>query len=103
MSYRREKTEVDESKITLQDLMIAIRIIEIFTDRIERARSSLTKLARLTGYRGEGDLYTMLLKEALRSSGMGGEYQQEPEKMSEEELQRIRELIKKGSDKEESK
>jgi hypothetical protein len=103
MSYRRERIEIDESKITLQDLMIAIRIIEVFTDRIERARASIMKLTRLTGYRGEGDLYTTLLKEALRSAGMGGEYQQEPEKMSEEELQRIRELIKKESDKEGSK
>ena len=103
MSYRRDKLEVDESKITLQDLMIAIRIIEIFADRIERARASITKLARLSGYRGEGDLYTTLLREALRSAGMGGEYPQEPEKLSEEELQRIKELIKKESDKEGSK
>jgi len=103
MSYRRDKLEIDESKITLQDLMIAIRIIEIFTDRIERAKTAITKLARISGYRGEGDLYTTLLREALRSTGMGGETQQEPEKLSEEELQRIKELIKKESDKEGSK
>jgi hypothetical protein len=95
---RRDKIEIDESKLTLQDLIVAIRIIEIFTERIERARSVLYRLARaLSGSGGsERDLYQILISEALRQSGLIRQGTvEEPERLSEEELKKIRELIKK--------
>jgi len=98
VSTRRDKVEIDESKLTLQDLLIAIRVIEIFTERIERARMILQRFSRImsTGGGGERDLYQTLIAEALKQSGLvRPSIAEEPEKLSDEELKKIRELIKK--------
>ena len=98
MSARRDRIEVDESKLTLQDLIVAIRIIEVFTERIEKARAILYRFARALGGSGGGerDLYQILISEALKQSGLVRQpTAEEPEKLSEEELKKIRELIKK--------
>lgn len=90
----------DETRITLEDVEIAVRVIEKWLREQERARATLRRLARYvtTSNRPEDKLVDLVLQQTLskRAEEEGEEIEQE---LTQEELeilrQKARELLNK--------
>jgi len=88
-----------DDEITLEDLEIAIKIIDKFIKRYEEARLKLRRLSSVLGYqqtysRPEDKLLDMVMKDIMAKKGQLPA-EETPEELTEEEKERIKKLKEK--------
>jgi len=88
-----------EEELTLEDVELAIKILETFIRRVERARTVLRRLGSLYGeyrYSGSMEDFIRMAMEMVSSQKKGGEAVEEIQpSLTEEEKQRLEKLKQK--------